>query len=809
MRRCLSLFLPSVALLLVFPSQDSLLAATVGGTDAVETFLQIHCVRCHGEKKQKGDFRIDSLSRDFSDEQAAEHWFEAITRMGAGEMPPEDEPQPKPEDAGLVLEWLNKKLKEGEAARMARRAPVTHYRLSRDEYTHTIYDLLGVHYDTRAPGAFSQDPSWHGFERLGSELSLSPSHVEKYLKAATEIVDLAFPDTKPFQLKQRRDALAIDWHNAEKRKALDAIGITEKIRTLLWPGHDLSYLRPDGGYRQAAGLYRARLQVSGLTPEGGRPPHLTLFSKELDRMIFEADVLAPEDKPIILEFETFLPAGRYDITISNAVPGPSNSGRAGRPGGFVFTTLADPKSRAPWQRKMTDDEGKPLYPFLIFDWIDWEGPIVKPEDLRKREGFYPADEKSSEATRAALTHFAERAWRRPVTADEVARYLKVIAAEQAAGSSFRVAYKTALLGILTSKNFPYLAEGSPEQNRPRLTDVELASRLSYFLWSSLPDEALAATAREGRLHEPEVLRAQATRIMSDPKIARFTDSFPRQWLQLKKVGMFPPDEKLYPDYDVWLEASMVLETTRFFDEVFRANLPLREFLDSKWTMLNPRLALHYNIPAPATADFQKVALRPEDKRGGILTQAAILSLTSDGTRHRPVHRGVWITEAIFGKSPPPPPPNVAAIEPNPATEPKATIRMKLDAHKKDPNCAACHAKIDPLGLAFDNYDAIGRWRTTEAVPTGKGADPPVNAAGRLPDGRTFQDAAEFKKLLVAKPEPFVHAFTEMLATYAMRRAVTIDDAAQIQAILQKSKGGDYALDDLMMNFILSDLFIKR
>lgn len=314
---------------------------------------------------------------------------------------------------------------------------------------------------------------------------------------------------------------------------------------------------------------------------------------------------------------------------------------------------------------------------------------------------------------------------------------------------------------------------------------------------------------KGRLHDPEVLRAQAMRLMADPKVSRFTDSFPRQWLQLKKVGMFPPDEKLYPDYDVWLEASMVLETTRFFDEVFRDNLPLREFLDSNWTMLNPRLALHYGIPAPATADFQKVALQPVDRRGGILTHASILSLTSDGTRHRPVHRGVWITEAIFGKSPPPPPPNVAAIEPNPATEPKATIRMKLDAHKKDPNCAACHAKIDPLGLAFDNYDAIGRWRTTEVVPTGKGADPPVNAMGRLPDGRTFKDAVEFKRLLVTKPGPFVHAFTEKLATYAMRRAMTIDDAAQIHSILEKSKGSDYALRDLLMNFVLSDLFLKR
>lgn len=782
---------------------------TAESLDGLEPFLKTHCNRCHDAKKQKGDLRLDTLSRDFSDPHAAERWFEAVTRMGAGEMPPEDEPQPSAEESGRIIELLTQRIKNGEARRMAKRAPVTLYRLSRDEYRQTVADLLGIDYDTRAPGAFSEDPNWHGFERLGSELSLSPSHIEKYLKAATEIIDRAYPDTKSFQLKQRRDALAIDWHNAEKRKELDAIGITPKIRTLLWAGHELSYLRPDGGYRQSAGLYRARVQVSGLAPEGGRPPHLTLYSKELDRMIFEADVLAPEDKPAVLEFETFLPAGRFDITINNAVPGPSNSGRSGRPGPYVFTTLNDPKSRAPWQRKMTDDEGKPLYPFLVFDWIEWEGPIEKPADVEKRAAFYPTKENDPVATQAALTRFAEQAWRRPVSSAEIGRYEKIITSEIAAGSPFRTAYKTALLGILSSKNFAYIAEGTPGEHRPRLNDWELATRLSYFLWNSMPDAALLGAARDGTLHQADVLRAQVKRMMADPKIARFTDSFPRQWLQLKKVGMFPPDEKLYPDYDKWLEASMVLETTHYFAEMFRANLPLREFLDSNWTMLNPRLAAHYGIPAPKGADFQKVTLLPEHHRGGLLTQASILSLSSDGTRHRPVHRGVWMIEAVFGKDPPPPPPNVAAIEPNPASEPKATIRMKLDAHKKDPNCANCHAKIDPLGLAFDHYDAIGRWRTTEVVPAGKGPDPVVNASGVMPDGRPFADAVEFKKLLASKPEPFVRAVTEKLATYAMRRAMTFDDSADINAIIAKSKATDHRLRDLIEQLVLSELFLKR
>lgn len=798
------------ATLILFASSVGVFGQAPAFSEAVEPFFREHCLRCHGEEKQKGDFRLDTLSRDFAGGHDAELWFEVITRMGGGEMPPEDEPQPSPEEADRVMVWLSERIREGEAVRMSKRAPVSHYRLSRDEYAHSIYDLLGIHYDTRAPGAFTEDPDWHGFERIGSELSLSPSHVEKYLKAAGEIIDLAFPDTKPFEIKAaRRDALAIDWHNAEKRKALDAIGITEKVRTLLWAGHELSYLRPDGGYRQAAGLYRARLQVSGLAPEGGRPPHLTLFSKELDRMIFEADVLAPEDKPVILEFETFLPAGRFDIVINNAVPGPSNSGRSGRPGGFVFTTLNDPKSRAPWQRKMTDDEGKPLYPFLIFDWIEWDGPLVKPEDLSKRTPFFPEDEAAPGAVSEHLARFARRAWRRPVVSGEIDRYVKIVTDELAAGAPFRIAYKAGLAGVLASNQFLYLSEGTPGKNRPELNDWELASRLSYFLWSSLPDETLLSAARAGDLHDPAVLRAQLKRMMADPKAARFTDSFPRQWLQLKKVGQFPPDEKLYPDYDVWLETSMKLETTRFFSEVFTKNLPLREFLDSDWTMLNPRLALHYGIPAPKGAEFQRVSLLPEHHRGGILTHASTLSLTSDGARHRPVHRGVWVSEVIFGKTPPPPPPNVPTIEPNPVTEPKATIRMKLAAHAQDANCASCHAKIDPLGLAFDHYDAIGRWRTEEIVADGVGANPPVDASGRLPDGRSFKDSTDFKKLLTDKPDPFVRAFTEKLATYAMRRAMTVDDVSLIEAIVERSGGADCGLQTLIENLVTSELFLKR
>lgn len=772
---------------------------------AVGPFFTKHCNDCHGDTKQKGDFRIDTLSRDFGGGNDVAMWVEVMDRINSGEMPPENKPQPTAMEIERVVGWLSERIKEGRRARMAKRAKVAHYRLSREEYSNTIQDLLGVHYDAKAPGKMTQDPVWHGFERIGSQLTLSPSHVEKYLNAAREVLDKAYPDKPPTTRKYRKDALDIDWPNRSKRELLRKRGILDQVRLLIWPGHVLSYLQPTHiNHDLPPGIYRARMQLSGLKPSNGRPPHVKLHCKQLDRTLFEQDILAPEDKPAIVEFETYL-EGKISVKIDNAVPGPSNAGRSGRPTGqYVFTKLNDPNSRAPWQRKMTDEDGNALYPFLIFDWIEWEGPVFDEESVNRRATFFANDESR---TRECLTRFAEQAWRRPVGTGEIAPYVAIVDQQSATGAKFHDAYKTGMLGILASKNFYYLAEGSAQDQRDSLTEFELASRLSYFLWGSMPDAELLATARSGRLRQE--LPEQLNRMLNDPKIARFKDSFPRQWLELGKLGMFPPDPKIYPDYDLWLEQSMALETAHFFAEVFEKNLSIREFLDSDWTMLNPRLAWHYQMPVPPKAGFQRIALQADHHRGGILTHGSVLSLTSDGTRHRPVHRGVWVSEAIFGKTPNPPPANVDPIEPNPVNEPKATIRMKLEAHTTHASCSSCHKHIDPLGFAFDNYDAVGQWRTDEIVPKGRGKNPPVNASGELPDGRPFTGPEEFKQLLVADLDRFAEALTEKLATYALRRAMTIDDRQAIREIVAQTKPNNHRMKDILESFVTSKLFRKR
>ncbi|HUR44898.1 MAG TPA: DUF1592 domain-containing protein [Candidatus Saccharimonadales bacterium] len=776
------------------------------GAKEVQAFLGEHCVRCHGEKKQKGNLRLDTLPRDFSGALSATHWADAMERISSGEMPPEDEPKPKAEEAARIAEWIAGQLKEGEAARLAKRERVTFHKLTREEYANTVYDLLGVHFDAADPTGLPEDPNWHGFERIGSVLSLSPSHVEKHFAAAEAVVNEALPAAPPKKLFKHRGPFELRYHGQQKEKA-EKLGLADRARVELWPHDGLDV----GTEFPTSGDYKMRIKVSGMKPPKGRAPHISIYAKGLDRMLFERDVVTPEDEPTTLEFTFHVPAGHQEVRLTCEAPGPSNLPRHGRfDAGRFFTTIKESATgRQPWQWKLTDEDGVPIRAFLIVDFVEVEGPLSSDPSSTPQKTFFPPGAHDLAQASKILTQFAERAFRRPARASEIERLVKLVDSELKSGEKFEAALKTALVATLCAKDFLYLVEGSPEHVNARLNDWELASRLSYFLWSTMPDGRLFDLARTNALHETAVLRREVARMLADPKAARFSSGFPNQWLQLKHVGMFPPDKKLYPDYDAHLEKSMIAEGTEFFHEVLEENLSLREFLDSDWTMLNARLAQHYNIAGVTKDEFQRVAFRPEDHRGGLLTQAGVLSLTSDGQRHRPVHRGKWILETIFNKPPPPPPANVKPIEPTPSGKPKATVRMKLEAHKSDANCAACHRKIDPLGIAFDNYDAIGRWRMEEVVRDGDGENPKVDPTGVLPDGRRFADAAELRRLLAADTDKFAAAFVEKLAIYALRRTLTLDDRKALAAIVAQSKATDYRLRDIVESLVASDLFQQR
>jgi hypothetical protein len=802
----------SILLLMVFP------ALALPAVEPFEAFLKTHCVSCHGPDKEKGDLRIDRLSRKFRLGEDSHVWAEVIEKVNSGEMPPKK--KPSQEEIAAFVSTLDARLKEGRAARMAARPAVAHYRLSRKEYQNTVYDLLGVRYDPAKPGELNEDTLWHGYERIGSQLSLSPSHVDRYYRAAEIVLDRAFPATSGEAQKIRKSAAELRYGGGKKQQeALDRFGIKRPLRFLMFPGRVQPALQPKWFGKpgpEHSGLYKVRLQASGIRPPGGQPAHLSIGTKTSEETVdglIEFDITAPEDSPLVYEFEVFLemPIGLHFAVVATDVVdrrgGAAFRNALASRGAYIFTHSSETLLLNPNAPQMFDDKGNGIFSTVIVDWIEWEGPLVTEAEKSRRQGVAPPEDATPALVAKHLHRFAERAWRRPVKMAELKDYLESYQADRGAGASTADAWRGAMLRALTSRHFIYLVEGDPVA-RERLTDVELASRLSYFLWSSMPDDALFARARSGALNDGGS-KKEVGRMLTDERINRFIDDFSRQWLQLHRVGMFPPDKKLYPTYDDWLETSMRAEPVEYFREMLSKNLPIDRFLDSDWTMANARLCDFYGLPEPKKGGFQRVALKPADHRGGLLTMGAVLGLTSDGTRHRPVHRGVWLSEAIFNKTPPPPPANVDPIEPIPPQGEKITIRKRIESHAKNPNCAACHSAIDPLGLAFDQYDAIGQWRTHERVPKGVGDDPLVDASGVMPDGSAFKDANEFRQLLLKDRDVVARAFIEHLCTYALRRVLTFDDQDDLNLIADQAKQNGYRVKDIIRAVALSDLIRKR
>ena len=804
----------ATALLAVFAFANAL-----SGAEPYDAFLEKHCISCHGPKKEKGDLRIDQLSRDFKLGADTHHWAEVIEQVNSGEMPPKKEKRPTQEEIAAFVSSLDARIKEGRAARMAARPPVAHYRLSRTEYQNTVYDLLGVRYDPAKPGELNEDTRWHGFERIGSELSLSPSHVDRYYRAAELVLDRAFPTATSDARKLRKTAAELRYGSGKDQQAvLDRFGIKKPLRWLLFPGTVQNALSPNWLGKtgpEHSGLYKLRIQASGIRPIGGQTAHLSIGKRTGEETVdglIEFDITAPEDKPQVYEFEVFLEMPTsldFCVVATDVVDRRAGAAFRGALGGrgYMFTHSSETVLLNPNAPQMFDGRGNGLFSTVILDWVEWEGPLVSEAEKSRRKEVVPPDDTTPEVVAEHLQRFAERAWRRPVKPEEIEQYLQSCREERDAGEKLPDAYRVALQGVLTSRHFIYLVEGDPVA-RERLTDSELASRLSYFLWSSMPDDALFTAAKSGTL-KGDGLKKEVDRMLADGKASRFIDDFSRQWLQLHRVGMFPPDKKLYPTYDAWLEDSMRSEPVEFFREMFAKNLPIDGFIHSDWTVANARLCEFYGLPESKTGSFERVSLKPEDRRGGLLTMGAVLGLTSDGTRHRPVHRGVWLSEVVLGKTPPPPPANVPAIEPPTPQSPKATLRQKIEAHAKDANCAACHAKIDPLGLAWDNYDAIGKWRTREKVPAGVGEDPLINSAGLMPDGRAFKDATEFKQRLLEDHDKVARAFIEHLSTYGLRRALAFDDQEDLNAIQAEAKKNGYRVKDIVRAVATSELMRKR
>ncbi len=523
-----------------FVAAASLLASSLGFTRAVhagqpfDAFVEKHCIRCHGPEKEKGDLRIDQLSRDFRLGMDAHHWAEMIEQVNSGEMPPKKEKKPTQEEIAGFVTNLDSLLKEGRAARMAARPAVAHYRLSRKEYQNTVYDLLGVRYDPAKPGELNEDTLWHGFERIGSELSLSPSHVDRYYRAAELVLDRAFPIASVEARKVIKSAADLRYNGGkEQQAALDRFGIKRPLRYLLFPGNVQNALSPNWFGKtgpEHSGLYKVRIQASGIRPLGGQPAHLSIGKRTGEETVdglVEFDLTAPEDSPQIYEFEVFLemPATLDFCVVATDVVD-RRSGAAFRNalssrGGYVFTHSSETLLLNPNAPQMFDDKGNGIFSTVLLDWIEWEGPLVSEAEKSRRNGVLPPDDATPEVIAEHLQRFAERAWRRPVKLEELADYLESYRAERDSGEKMADAYRVALQGVLTSRHFIYLVEGEPTA-RERLTDWELASRLSYFLWSSMPDDALFTAAKGGAL-TGDGLKKEVDRMSADSRINHFKD----------------------------------------------------------------------------------------------------------------------------------------------------------------------------------------------------------------------------------------------------------------------------------------------
>ncbi len=771
---------------------------------SVQPFVTAHCLRCHGPQKAEGDLRLDQLDADLSKPTSFERWREIVARVQSGEMPPKKEPRPDPASVADVVNKLSARLDEA-AAKQRSEGRVILRRLNRVEYENTVCDLFDVRVSVKE--MLPEDAVAQGFDNVGAALNVSPVLMERYLEAADAVLNAAVVPVHNLESKTERfdlyDSLP-KWFLAGAWKRDDGVVLFRSS------GDSASDLRQFKA--PAPGRYRFRISASAHNSETPLPMAALLgnfvVSGNYSRHLGYFD--APPGKPAVIEFEERLGAKNDTIKVTPvALP-------------FVYLK----------QETIPDYPG----PGLKIHWIEVEGPFPEAwptESYRRVFGDIDPKRGTLADAEKLLRELLPRAFRRPVTEGEEKPFVALVAQSLESGQPFDASLRAGIKAVLASPKFLYFKEtaekraglGSPDL--APLDDHALASRLSYFLWSTMPDETLFALARSGELHKPDVLRGQVERMLQHPKSKAFTENFTGQWLSLRDISATTPDKMLYPEFEEMLQWSSIRETHLFFNELLKENLSVRNFVDSDFAMLNSRLAKHYGIPDVHGVEFRKVALKPEHHRGGVLTHASVLKVTANGTTTSPVLRGVWVLDRIMGRPVPPPPPNVPAVEPD--IRGATTMRELLAKHRATENCAGCHSKIDPPGFALENYDVIGGWRDRYRVvaerrdwvnnrvgPLAKylaayqyGEGRAIEAGDTLPDGRQFADIAEFKKLLLAHPEQIARSLTEKLVTYATGQPVGFGDHAAVNEIVTDAKKSDYGLRSIVHAVVASDLFNKK
>ncbi len=790
-----------------------------GFDSTVKPFLSNTCYDCHNNRRQKGDINLQQF--ETADAVAAHlDTFELMLhKLRSGEMPPEDEERPDPADVERVTSWITAELQRIEARTPLDPGRVTIRRLNRTEYNNTVRDLLGV--DLRPADDFPQDDTGYGFDTIADVLTLSPVLMERYMGAAERVARTAIfgPEPTPPTLVRLRVQTAQVKQVRDVPAAYDTSGLS--LPNSL---HGTHMFPVDG-------QYTFRVFVGGNRPLSSEPLRIGLF---VDGALVDEATLDPEASASFsedeqelggktLEMRARVPAGEHWVAASvmhlyEGLParfaGPNPSRRpVPEPRTFRPRPNLPPERVAQLQtefeKRQKDLERPPLNAARVSA-LEVAGPFTQPrgpsqDSLQTVFACGRPDAPFDEAcARTNTASFLARAFRRPVSRAEVQPFVTLASDAAARGESFGEAMAIVVQAALVSPDFLFRIEGdipaTPQAPYHPISQHELATRLSYFLWSSMPDPSLRAAADRGELRKPAVLEAHVRRMLVDPKASALVEEFGGQWLQFRGLEAVQPDRDRFPDFDNYLRLSMREETVRFFEAIVREDRSVLEFLDADYTFLNERLARHYGVEGVTGAEFRRVSLAMPE-RGGVLSHASVLTVSSYATRTSPVLRGKWILDNLLDAPPPDPPAGVPALD-EAAVGSTASMRQQMEAHRADPTCAACHRRMDPLGFGLENYDAIGAWRTTEGTFE-------IDPSGALPDGRSFQGPADLRGILAADREDFTRALTSKLMTYALGRGLERYDRRTVRGIVQKIPTHEYRFSGLVLEVVNSLPFQQR
>jgi mono/diheme cytochrome c family protein len=845
----------------------------------IPAFLEQHCMKCHDADTKKGNLNFEGLKADYSEPESFARWVKVFDRIDSGEMPPKKEKRPAPADVKAVTTVLSKELTNSELARLKEKGSTGMRRLTRAEYENTLRDLFDM------PGLALQallpaDGTAHGFDKNSDALEVSHVNIAKYVEAADQALDLAIA-TRPkapasqkvrislldrggsgANLSMQGDVITLRDQKADPlyppasaHRHLDqgaherigsfetdsSVGVFRKedesvnyyfrghttiypgryrVRTSLW-----SYQWDKGQVLPSRGTEAARLAVVQLTSDGrgGQHPNYTLG-------YFDAPSLQPTEHQLELWLNHNELLG-FDV--ASLAPA-ANYSRKDRAMGFTGPGIAVDwmEVEGPLHDVWPPRPHQRLFGALpIEEFVAKDHPDVHPPDRKNWEktwlrlgknqpdpvpGIWTvrSDDPRVDA-KQLLGTFLPKAFRKPVDEGSLSAYLTIVELRIKAGACFESAMREAYRAALCSPDFLYHVEPAT-----KLEGNALACRLSYFLWNSAPDDELTAA----HLEDPKILRAQTERLLRDARSQRFVEDFLGQWLKLRLIAANDPDKKLYPEFSPYLQDSMVAETRAYFCELIEKNLDATHLVQSRFAMLNQKLATHYGIEGVVGPKIRRVELPQENPRGGFLTQAAILKVTANGTTTSPVVRGAFVLDRLLGQPPEPPPSNVPAVEPD--VRGTTTIREQLAEHRNNAICASCHAKIDPPGFALETFDVIGgereRYRLvaeSSGDPAPRGSidpfigisfklGPKVDATGETTTGQTFANIRDMQRLLASKPEVLLRSLAQNLLVYSTGREVSFTDRPALQAILEKT-GPNQGVRTLLHEIIQSPLFQTR